>query len=142
KLERKSRPTEVGVGPGATVADNNLSFELEAGPGPSTLMSKLMRAELERQNLANPISRLLNRAWILAPLLALCLGLIAWTFWPLNMETLYDRGAKLMASERLADMREAWSDYLEPLGIRYPEHPYQKEVESFRLKLKAAEAGQ
>jgi serine/threonine-protein kinase len=140
KLERKSRPTEVGAAPDPTVVENKGALDLEGRVGPSTLMSQLMRAELERQNLANPLSRLLNRGWVLVPLLALCIGLIVWTFWPLDMETLYARGAKLMSSERLADMREAWRDYLEPLNTRYPDHPYQKEVEVFRLKLESAEA--
>jgi hypothetical protein len=47
-----------------------------------------------------------------------------------------------MASERLSDMREAWREYLQPLNTRFPDHPYQAEVESFRLKLKAAESGE
>jgi serine/threonine-protein kinase len=139
KLERKSQQTELNPLPGPTVAEHKGTFEPEARVGPATLMSKLMRAELERQNLGNPISRLLNRAWVLVPLLALCIGVIVWSFWPLGMEALYERGAKLMESDRLADLRAGWNDYLEPLNQRYPDHPYQMEVENFRLKLKAAE---
>jgi serine/threonine-protein kinase len=141
KLERKSQPTQLGQTPGPTVAEHKGSFEPEARVGPATLMSKLMRAELDRQNQANPIVRLLNRAWVLIPLLAVCIGLIVWGFWPLGEEALYDRGAKLMESDRLADLRAGWHDYLEPLNERFPDHPYQAEVERFRLKLKAAEAG-
>jgi hypothetical protein len=140
KLERKSQQTAAGSTPGLTIAENKADFEMEARSGPATLMSKLVRAELERQNLAHPLSRLINRPWVLVPLLGLCIGVIVWTFWPLSMETLYARGAKLMASERLADMQEAWGEYLEPLNTRYPDHPYQEEVKKFRLKLQAAEA--
>ncbi|HWY85759.1 MAG TPA: serine/threonine-protein kinase [Gemmataceae bacterium] len=142
KLERKSQPTALAGAVEGTIAENKVDLELEDRPGPATLMSKLMRAELDRQNLANPLSRLLNRAWILVPLLLLCVGLIVWTFWPLSMEALYARGSQRMASERLSDMREAWREYLEPLNTRFPDHPYQAEMESFRLKLKAAEGGE
>jgi hypothetical protein len=45
-----------------------------------------------------------------------------------------------MASGRLADMREAWREYLEPLNRRFPDHPYQNEVAQFRRQLDAAEA--
>src|SRR5207244_278336 len=110
------------------------------GPGPATLMSQMVRAELERQSAAGPLGRLFNRAWVLAGLLALCIAIIVWAFWPLGMHELYSRGARLMATGRLADMREAWRDYLGPLNMLVPNHPYQEDVEGFRLKLKAAEA--
>ncbi len=140
KLDRKSANTQVGSTPELTVAENKLDFEMEDRPGPATVMSKLMRAELDRLSLANPVSRLLNRAWVLVPLLALCVGVIVWAFWPLDMDTLYERGAKLMESERPADMREAWHEYLEPLSKRFPDNPYQEEVKAFQQKLQAAEA--
>jgi tetratricopeptide (TPR) repeat protein len=141
KLERQNLLTIVGTTPSQTVDEKQGTFELEPPAGPATLMGKLMRAELERGKALGPVSRLLNRVWILVPLLALCIALIVWAFWPLSMETLYSRGAKLMASERLADMQEGWRDYLEPLNKRFPDHPYQKEVEQFKLTLQTAEAG-
>ena len=139
KLDRKGQQTAVGSTPEQTVAENKEEFELEERPGPATLMSKLMRAELERQNQAPLLSRLVNRVWVLVPLLVLCIGGIVWAFWPLDMDALYERGARLMASDRLADLREGWKEYLEPLNTRFPDHPYQQEVEKFRLKLQTAE---
>ena len=139
KLERTSRPTELGEATEFTIAENKAPIGAEDRAGPATLMSALMRAELDRQNLANPLSRLLNRAWVLVPLLLLCVGAIAWAFWPLSMDELYARGAQGMASERLADMREAWREYLEPLSTRFPDNPYRAELDKFRRKLLAAE---
>ena len=109
KFARKSQLTAVDATEGATVAENRTDFEMEPRTGPATLMSRLMRAELDRQNAAHPLARLLNRTWVLALLLVGCLGLIVWTLWPPSREVLYTRGADLMASDRLADMKEAWA---------------------------------
>jgi hypothetical protein len=137
KLAHKAHGTLISD-TSATVAESKEEWK-QREPGEATLMSRLVRAELGRQNLAGPISRLLNRAWLLIPLLLLCVGTIIWAFWPPSMESLYQHGSKLMESERLADMREAWTDYLEPLNARFPNHPYQDQVKQFEQKLKAAE---
>ena len=47
----------------------------EGRSGPATLMSRLMRRELERQNRGGPVRRLFNRPWVLTGSLALVLGL-------------------------------------------------------------------
>ncbi len=88
KLERKSQPTAVGMAPDVTVVENKDNFELSAQTGPATLMSQLVRAEVDRLNAANPLARLLNRVWVLVPLLVLCVGLIVWSFWPLDRDAL------------------------------------------------------
>jgi serine/threonine-protein kinase len=135
KLERKSQPTQESVPQAQTIAENRAEdFEPEGLPGPGTLMSRLMRAELDRQNRQGPIMRLLNRAWLLAILLVLCVGTIVWAFWPPSAATLFDQGAKLMASKNSADWETAWKEYLEPLNQRYPDHPYQEEIAVFREK--------
>jgi serine/threonine-protein kinase len=133
KLERKSQPTQDNAPQAQTVADNRPEdFEPESLPGPSTLMSRLVRAELERQKRQGPIGRLLNRAWLLALLLVLCVATIVWAFWPASAAALFEHGAQLMASRDPADWDTAWKDYLEPLEKRYPDHPYQAEVSKFR----------
>lgn len=53
-----------------------------AGPGPGTLMSQLMRDELETQQRGGLVSRWLNRPWVLISLFAVVVGLIVWRFWP------------------------------------------------------------
>src|SRR5207302_7909179 len=65
KLERKSQPTDFGGNLAATVAENKPEVNLSDRAGPGTLMSQMVRAELDRQNLAGPLSRFLNRAWVL-----------------------------------------------------------------------------
>jgi hypothetical protein len=71
-------------------------------------------------------------------ILLACVGVIAWGMWPLGQDELFARGSKLMESESLYDMQRAWTEYLEPLEIRYPQHPYKEKVEAFRLKKDAA----
>ncbi|MCI0638463.1 MAG: serine/threonine protein kinase [Gemmataceae bacterium] len=137
KLERKGHPTAVGVEPEETVAESKTDLGDIDLPGPATLMSKLMRAELKRQS-EGPLSGILNRAWVLLLLLGLCVGVIAYAFWPPSMETLYARGSELMGSERLADQERAWREYLGPLNERFPDNPYKDEVEKLRLKFEAA----
>src|SRR5262245_17907419 len=105
KLERKDIQTAAGLTNDATVAENmSEDVAAEDHVGPATLMSKLVRAELERQQKGGTFNRLLNRAWVLIPLLALCIGILVWTFWPMSMETLYARGSELMGRDNLRDM--------------------------------------
>ena len=142
KLERKNHPTEEGVPNAATVAENRRAIELDDDlPGPGTLMSRLVREELARQNQHGMLGNLLNKGWVLAVLLILCVGTIVWAFWPPGAESLFDNGSRLMASSRPADWERAWRDYLQPLEERFPEHPYQEEVARFRAKRDAARDG-
>jgi tetratricopeptide (TPR) repeat protein len=101
-------------------------------------MSQLVREELERQNRGSLLHRFFNHPVVLVLLLGVCVGILIWTFWPAGEQQLYDRGAELMASERLADLEKGWREYLEPLNARFPNHPYQEEVARFKQKLDAA----
>jgi serine/threonine-protein kinase len=79
KLERIGRQTL----PSARVDATQAYSVADAGgpsdePGPATLMSRLMRQELQRQKRGGPVAQFLNKPWVLAVLLLLCLGLIAW----------------------------------------------------------------
>ncbi len=137
KLERQKQLTVISenVTKAATQEDED---EGEPQAGPATLMSRLVRAELEQQNRPHFLSRLLNRPWVLVPLLAACLGALVWTFWPLGPDALFERGAALMATAKPADWELAWREYLEPLERRFPGHAYQEEVAGFRKKIEAA----
>jgi hypothetical protein len=108
--------------------------------GPATLMSRLMRQELERQRTGGPVRQFFNRPWVLMVLLAITVSLIAWAFWPMSAETMYQRGAALMKSEDPADWETAWDKYLEPLLTREPDTPHRAEVEQFRVRREAAKA--
>jgi hypothetical protein len=144
KLERKAHPTRAGMSEAGTLAENKPSGVVpgDFDPGTATLMSKLVREELERQNRGGPLAQLFNRWFVVVPLFFLVLGILVWTFWPAHPETLYERGAALMQSKDPADWERAWSEYLEPLQRRHPEHPHQVEVERFRQQLEAHRAGQ
>jgi serine/threonine-protein kinase len=106
--------------------------------GPATLMSRLMRHELEGQNRGGPVKQFFNRPWVVIPLLLACVGLIVWGFWPPSAEGLFRRGADLMATDDPANWAEAGRRYFDPLDARYPDHPYQKQVEQFRRQIEAA----
>jgi len=138
KLQRKEQQTNAETY-FETLAENEPAAV--GAPGPGTLMSRLMRAELEDQYRPHPVAAFFNRAWVLVTLLAICIGILVWTFWPLSAETLYERGAALMATEEKYEMEVAWREYLGPLGERYPDHPYQKEVAEFRRKLESSRQG-
>lgn len=138
RLDRRFQPTQMQGASDATIAEQRTDSPGAQEPGPATLMSKLMREEIARQKQGSPLSRLLNHPLVLVALLAGCVGLIVWAFWPLDQETLYREGAKLMESARLSDMKAAWRDYLEPLEKRFPDHPYKDDVERFRIKYEAA----
>jgi len=137
KLDRKAEGTAPGVihDPtwGAAVAPGGKS-----GPGPATVMSQLMRAELERQTRPSNLAQLINRGWVLLPLFLVCVFIIVWSFWPASAESLYRQGAELMAQKDPAAWDRAWTEYLDPLNERYPNHPYQAEVEQFRRQRDAA----
>jgi serine/threonine-protein kinase len=137
KLERKSHATEAGFHTEPTVADNQPALERNV-PGPGTLMSQLVRAELERQNRPGPLNRLLNRAWLLALLLILCVGTIVWAFWPASAASLFEHGAALMNSKDPADWNTAERDYFKPLNANYPDHPYKEQIARFHEKIESA----
>jgi eukaryotic-like serine/threonine-protein kinase len=103
--------------------------------GSATLMSRLMRAELERQNRGGPIHRFFNRPSVIVAMFLLSVGMIVWTFWPASAESLFRHGAALMASDDPDDWAKAESDFLEPLERRFPNHPHRDEVAEFRAKL-------
>ncbi len=85
KLERRGQGTAAGQQGDATVADHRVRAGTEA-EGPATLMSRLMRRELERQNQGGPINQFFNRPGVLVTLFALCVGILVWTFWPAGDE--------------------------------------------------------
>src|SRR5262249_49075534 len=82
KLERKSQHTVLIQSSHPTVAEHDEQQFGADSPGPATLMSQLMRQELEQQKRGNALSRWLNRPWILLPLFLLCVGVIVWRLWP------------------------------------------------------------
>jgi hypothetical protein len=110
--------------------------EVHAGSipaGGATLMSHLMRAELEQQKHGGRVQRFFNRAAVLLPLFLLTVALLVWSFWPASPESLFARGAALMASDNTDDWYTAWASYLGPLKEKHPDYR-PDEVEKFRLQ--------
>jgi serine/threonine-protein kinase len=131
----------------ARIADHALTDTVpnsakEAAPreGPATMMSRLMREELEAQNRPGPISRFIHHPIMLVLLFSLCVGILVWRLWPDSPDRLFASGAALMASENTADWETAWDRYFSRLEERYPDHPYHEEVAQFKAKLDDARA--
>jgi serine/threonine-protein kinase len=134
KLDRKAQITVAeNLSASTLVDDDEPSFE--HGPGPATLAGRLVREELARQNQVGPIGQLLNHAWVLVLLLALCVGALAWGFWPPSADYLYEHGAELMAKPDLVDWEFAWEKYFIPLVQKHPDHPYGAQLQEFRQRL-------
>src|SRR5262249_38985589 len=111
-----------------------LPAEADRGPGPATLMSQLMRKELERENRGGPVRRFFNRPLVLVVLLLLALGGLVWGLWPVSAENWFQRGAALMRSDNPDDWDRA-SYYFDQLQEKYPDNPHRDEVEHFRKKI-------
>jgi serine/threonine-protein kinase len=135
KMERKAQLTRLSGLNDKTVADNKTDDQPDAGPGSATLMSQLVRQELDRQNQGGTFNRLLNRPVVLLPSFLICVALIIWGFWPRSgrsAEELYAEGSRLKASPQRVDREKAWTEYLEPLNRLYPDNPHRQEVERWR----------
>src|SRR5262249_51890184 len=64
KLSRKGSLTRETGSRDLTVAENRPVLDDDL-PGPATLMSRLVRSELEQQQRGHPLAQFLNRAWVL-----------------------------------------------------------------------------
>jgi serine/threonine-protein kinase len=134
KLERKQSVTSAVTGEAQTRVEDEAP-RAARGPGPATLMSELMRQELDRQNRRGPVSRFLHRPLVLATLFAACVGFIVWGLLPPSASSMYRRGEELMRQEDPSDWDMAFRDYFEPLEEKYPGHQYKEQIERFRAKV-------
>jgi hypothetical protein len=99
-------------------------------------MSRLLRGGTADYRRGGLLSWALNQPWVLVLLLGLCVGLIVWGFRRANpgADALFTAGAALMAQDDPAAWERAWSEYLDPLERRYPDHAYQEQLEAFRSR--------
>jgi serine/threonine-protein kinase len=129
KLDRKAHQAEGRTAvPGA-------AGPVPAREGPATMVSRIVRQELHELNHGGPLRQFFHRPPVLVTLFLLCAGTLAWTFWPMSPETLFRRGAELMASADPDDWERAWDKYLTPLETRHPDHAHADEVREFRRRL-------
>jgi serine/threonine-protein kinase len=90
---------------------------------------------------AQTASGLLNHPIVLVLALAATLGILAWTFWPLGPDTLYQRGTALMASTNPDDWEKGWNDYLAILDRKYPDRLTTEERNEFRKRVDGVQSG-
>jgi serine/threonine-protein kinase len=108
---------------------------LEPGMGPATLMSKLMRAELEEMNRPGLLGRLLDRTWLLVPLFCLSLGLLIWAVWPRSAEELLRDATRAVAEN---DTEKA-GELLVKLERKYPDHGQAAAIADLRHRIEQIE---
>jgi serine/threonine-protein kinase len=131
RLERKARATELDRPTGQTLTDNGAPGEPVSNPGPATLVSRWMRAELRQQHEGNAFSRWLNKPWVLVTLFTLCVGIIVWRLWlnpvrtdndvaraPAASETerFYKRGLRLRQEGDGEAARRMWQSLVDAYG--------------------------
>ena len=78
KLERKVALTNADARGSATRLDDGSAVMVDGGPGGATLMSRMMRSELEREQRGGSLTQFINQPLVLVLLLATCIGLIVW----------------------------------------------------------------
>lgn len=120
KYERKSYRTDSDFGEAQTLAEH--AQAVGGRPGPATLMSKLMREELQRQKQSSAFAQAFNTPWVLGPLFVLVTGVLVWALFFRSSdqpEELLEQATALAASEDPAD-RDKARGYLERLQYRHP----------------------
>jgi serine/threonine-protein kinase len=144
KLERRSEMTteKSQFGEQQTVAAGGRRHgESQSGrEGPATLMSRLVREELDRQNFGGPIQRFINHPAVLIILFILCVGTLAYAFWPDNEAALYEKGMALWNKEDPDDWDKSFADYFDRLQKKYPESSRNAEIDDLRESLKDRKA--
>ena len=139
KMMRKSQLTDVSMGRDKTLVDNPRQAHVTGREGEATLMSRLVREELDRQHTDTGLSRFFNQPFVLILCLLAIVAILVWTFWPASQESLYRQGSDLMQSEYHSDWERAFREYFDPMEERFPDHPYEKELAGFRKKLDASD---
>lgn len=136
QLERTEQRTVMAAKIDETQVENaDPGAQGDESPGPATLMSRLMREELARQQEGGVFARSLNRPWVLVTLFLLCAGILVWKFWPqsrADAHELFDRGAALMESNDPGDWVKGWTEYLEPLERKNPAPPHPEQMANYR----------
>jgi serine/threonine protein kinase len=140
KLQRKDSFTVVTAQVDSTTAENRPQSLPDGEEGPATLMSRLMRQELDAQKRGSALGRFFNHPATLAAMLLLCVGLIGWRFWPASPDTLFARGERLMQSDEPDDWDRAERESFTPLDEKFPGHAHAEAVKEFRQRIETSRA--
>ncbi|MGE3808575.1 MAG: hypothetical protein AB7K24_28245, partial [Gemmataceae bacterium] len=134
KMERRDQLTVVTASKETTRAEHG-AVAGHDNPGPATLMSQLIRQELDPNKNIGPLGRFFNHPVVLVVLFLACVGLIVWGFLPPSAESLFARGQQLMASPDPDDWEEAWDRYFNRLERDFPDSPFAARLEEYRQQL-------
>ena len=132
-----SAPTTDAVRPASQAPTDTAANS--GAQGPATLMSRLMRRELDQQNRGGLVQRLFNRPLVIITLLAIGIGVIVWALWPLSEEQLFQRGAAAAASSNPDDWDKALDDF-DALDRDHPNHAHRAEVDDLRRRVAERDA--
>jgi serine/threonine-protein kinase len=139
KLERKGQMTTIEL----TAAGNERTVPAAKGQGregPATMMSRLVREELDRQNRGGPVQRFFNHPAVVVVLFLLCVGGIAWKFWPDSASSLFEKGMQAWNSDDPDDWDRAFTDYFDPLLNKHPDDSRGPEIDELRGQLEERKA--
>jgi hypothetical protein len=101
------------------------------GEGPATLMSRLLRKELEAQNRGGPVRQFFNRPAVLVILFILCFGTLVWTLWPDDAEKVYEEGRALMESGNPDNYAAGW-EKLKRVKDKFANGPHAEDLERYQ----------
>ncbi len=137
KLAYRGGQTFAGVSTSPTLPGQKTALPSEEdeapprGEGEATMVSRIVRRELERQNRGGPVRRFLNRPLVLVALFVLCVAGLAKAFWPDDPEKLYREGTPYLTSADEAVREQGWDNYLKKLHDNFPDNPHRDEVAAF-----------
>jgi serine/threonine-protein kinase len=139
KLERKGRLTVHGAAKDGTLADNRDELPGEGHEGPATFMSRMVRSQFEKEKYESSFLRWINRPLVMVTMLACCIGILAYTFWPQRKPDPEELFAKakasgLMDSSDPQEWETAWNLYLESIS-EIPSNPHHEEIQAFKRKM-------
>ncbi len=100
-------------------------------PGPGTIMSQLMRAQLKEMDRPGPFARIVNQPVVLVLALAGVVALLVWGLWPASPEALLSKAERLVEN---GDFDRA-SETLDRLHEKHPNHPHAQQVAALRQQI-------
>ncbi|MCC9607565.1 serine/threonine protein kinase [Blastopirellula sp. JC732] len=98
------------------------------------------RRLLKQKVVKGPAGPIYERPWFLVLCLLLVIGMIGFAFLPMSEQQLFDRGAKLMQSDKETDWKLAEETYLSPLLEKYPDSPHAAEAQALVDKIWISDA--
>jgi Protein kinase domain len=101
--------------------------------GPATLMSRLLRRELDLQNRGGPVRQFIHRPAVLVILFILVAGTLILALWPLDPEKQFEEGRALLESADPDDWRPGW-EKIEKVKGKLANGPHAADVERFERK--------